>query len=170
MITYIILLFIISYWLNKESELSLFNILCSNVIILFITELLCFIVYVQPEYQLYKTEHTNIYSLQGSNGVSGSFTFGTGTIESKPVYYFAFKVADKTYRIDKVSGDIVFTLDNPQQPYIETVYSKQTRIDTDSIGYKYFVTDVFNISKEKVSYNIHLPGTAIQQAYNAMPN
>jgi hypothetical protein len=105
-----------------------------------------------------------------SNGVSGSFTFGTGTVESKPVYYFAFKVADKICRIDKVSGDIVFTLDNPQQPYIETVYSKQTRIDTDSIGYKYFVTDVFNISKEKVSYNIHLPETAIQQAYNAMPN
>lgn len=170
MITYIVLLFIIGYWLNTRGELNLFNILCFNVIILLITELLCFIVYVQPEYQPYKTENTNIYSLQGSSGVSGSFTFGTGTVESKPVYYFAFKVADKTYRIKKISGDVVFTLDNPQQPYIQTSYSKLNKIDTDSIGYKYFVTDIFNIPKEKVSYNIHLPETSIQQAYNAMPN
>lgn len=170
MITYIILLFIIGYWLNTKDELDLFNILCSNVIILLITEFLCFIIYVQPEYQPYKTENTNIYSLSGVSGVSGSFTFGTGTVESKPVYYFAFKVADKTYRIKKISGDVVFTLDNPQQPYIETSYSKLNKIDTDSIGYKYFVTDIFNISKEKVSYKIHLPETAIQQLYNAMPN
>lgn len=169
MITLIVLTLYFCYLLNKSDDLSLFNITIVAVFSGFVTELLCFILYVDSDYSTYKTETTNIYSLQGSSGVKGSFTFGTGTVESKPVYYFAFKVADKTYKISKIEGDVLFTLDNPQQPYIETKHAKLSRKDTDSIGYKYFVTDVLP-SPTKVNYVVHLPETAIQQNYSAMPN
>lgn len=169
MITLIVLTLYFCYLWNKSDDLSLFTTMISGMLSWFVTELLCFILYVDSDYSTYKTETTNIYSLQGSSGVKGAFHFGTGTVESKPVYYFAFKVADKTYKISKIEGDVLFSLDNPQQPYIETNYTKQSRKDTDSVGYKYFVTDVLS-SSPKVNYVVHLPETAIQQNYNAMPN
>lgn len=168
MITLSVLTLLIWYWICKETGFDFFIGIISFIISILITEGLCSAIYTTRDFKPYETKTTNIYSLQGSSGVSGSFVFGSGTVESEPVYYFAFKVSDKTYKIDKISGDILFVLDNPQQPYIETQQMKLERVDVDSIGYKYFVTDY--LVQTKTLTKIHLPASAIQQNYNAMPN
>lgn len=167
MITLLVLT-LLTWFLIGGWHFNILDIALSLTLSFVVTEVLCGILYTTKEYKPYETETTNIYSLQGSSGVSGSFVFGSGTVESEPVYYFAFKVSDKTYKIDKISGDILFVLDNPQQPYIETQHMKLERTNTDSIGYKYFVTDY--LANTKTLTKIHLPETAIQQNYSAMPN
>lgn len=157
------------YWLFDEMGV-VWSILVGLFFGFILSEMACGLFYTDDSnINVISQNNTNIYSLSGVNGVSGSFTFGTGTVESKPVYYFAYKTGDKEYTINKLSGeDIRFKLDNPQQPYIHTINYVHATKNPDSFGYKYVVTDIvaWNL---KTRHIVHLPENAIQQSYSAMP-
>lgn len=169
MIIIVITTLLFLYWFFDEIGV-VWSILVGLFFGFILSEIACGLFYTDhSNINILSQNNTNIYSLSGVNGVSGSFTFGTGTVESQPVYYFAYKTGDKEYTINKLSGeDIRFKLDNPKQPYIQRINYFDGRKNVDSFGYKYVVTDLVNWNL-KTRHIVHLPENAIQQSYSAMP-
>lgn len=94
----------------------------------------------------YHTLVNEIVSLDRDSVVEGRFTIGCGTVETKPVYYYYYKVKENTYTLGSLKSE-------NQAIYI---------VETDSYVPSIYKVKESNVEPNKYYYNIYVPfGTVV---------
>ena len=72
-------------------------------------------------YEVTNTSQTNIYTLQTTTGIDGSFCLGYGSVSSNPHYYFYIKDENGLYQLmDLDSDDVKLNVTDEQEPKLIT--------------------------------------------------
>ncbi len=116
---------------------------------------LSFVILSHVEYEKeYKAEyHTlinEIVSLDRDSATNGHFSLGCGYIETKPVYYYYYKVAENTYTLGSLKKD-------DKGIYI---------VETDSYTPSIYKVKEANVDPSKYYYNIYVPFGTVIVNYN----
>ena len=94
----------------------------------------------------YHTLVNEIVSLDRDSVVEGHFTIGCGTVETKPVYYYYYKVKENTYTLGSLKSE-------NQAIYI---------VETDSYVPSIYKVKEANVEPNRYYYNIYVPfGTVV---------
>ena len=64
---------------------------------------------------------SDIVSLADGQGTHGSFFLGSGSIDSKPVFFFYRQSANGSFRLEHRDADNVSIVETTGQPYMETL-------------------------------------------------
>ena len=142
---------------NQNNSLLL-DKLVIGIVVVCVLGLIGSIVYIniteENEKRVYiRQEDIEIYSLDILNGANGRFILGSGTIESKPIYYYYVKDKDGLYEMQHISADTIkIKQDNESKPHIEHYKTKDW--------------ETFWLANNRQKYIIIIPENSIQERYN----
>jgi len=148
------------YWPDDIKVLALysfFSLLISSIVFLF-TILICGAIsdrhLADEEYYEYQVEDIEIYSLQTSNGLNGTFVLGTGNVSTKTKYYVVIKT-NIGYQIKDIDASVAYILYTKDHPHLETYSHK----DYKSSKARWFTTGATTY------YKIYVPEGSIIENY-----
>ena len=105
----------------------------------------------------YGPESTELVSLRGSDGTSGTFFLGSGAIQAEHFYFF-YRKAGEGYRPDRISTSQ------------DVIVFERDRADGEMISYhrdfKHPIAWLFGINGQKPRYEFSIPSGSIKKGFS----